>query len=153
MSALIIAPSAYAEWCDLFKELKQKTRDAEVYNALKQGKFEWQKDISVRFMQQLLDVVNYRFSIAKNQLQNDLTTVLGQDNLLIQALNTFRRESEFLHEVLNLPVIPQKERERYRSFFREQVDKVQSVLENIGNTDRNGKLLMVIRSNAVNRTN
>ncbi|MCL2689833.1 MAG: hypothetical protein FWE57_08325 [Chitinispirillia bacterium] len=137
----------------MFKELKQKTRDAEVYNALKQGKFEWQKDISVRFMQQLLDVVNYRFSIAKNQLQNDLTTVLGQDNLLIQALNTFRRESEFLHEVLNLPVIPQKERERYRSFFREQVDKVQSVLENIGNTDRNGKLLMVIRSNAVNRTN
>jgi hypothetical protein len=148
---MLSSPTTYSEWVDLFELLKNKSNDGEVCIALKTGVFEWQKDISNRFMQKLLDAVNSRFNEAVYKLQNDISQSQDQEIALIQALNTCRKEMIFLHDILDLPVIPKKDRVQYRTLFWGRVDKIQSVLEDMANADRSGKMLNLFRGHAVNK--
>ena len=150
MSNVIKHPTTYAEWCELFDMLKQKTDDDLIYMAMKKGVFVWQTDISKRFMQKLLDVINSRFKSATDLLQSSLSKAQGQEITIVQALQMFRKEMIFLYDILNLPVIPINSREQYCSLFWSKVDNTQAILEHIGKTDRSGKLSKIILDHAVN---
>jgi hypothetical protein len=143
-------PTTYAEWADLLDKLKDKTNDAEVLSALKQGTIAWQSGVAERFAQKLVNTINARMNAATDKFQKELTRGHGQEGPIVQAILALRKEMAFLCNAINLPAIPEKDRAQYCALVRGQADKMQESLEGSAQKDRSGKMSSIVRNHKVN---
>ena len=74
----------------------------------------------------------------------------GQERAIVQALLALRKEFRFLAQAINLPALPEKDRQHYYQLVISQADSVQKSLEDSAKRDRTGKLASIVRSNKVN---
>lgn len=147
---MITPPRTYAEWVTILDMLKNKTDDQDVLAAMQRGTVEWQSGVAERFAKKLIDTINYRMNAATDKFQKDMTRAGGQERNLVQALMSLRRELSFLAQAINLPALPDKDRQHYLSLVLSQADNVQASLEDSAKRDRTGKLASIIRNNKVN---
>ncbi len=143
-------PHTYAEWVAVLDMLKNKTDDEAVLQAMKGGTVQWQAGVAERFSKKLIDTVNSRMNAASDKFQKDLNRSAGQERALVQALLSLRKELRFLHEVMNLPALPEKDRQHYCDLVVSHANSIQSSLEDSAKKDRTGKLASILRGNRVN---
>ena len=130
--------------------LKNKTDDEEVLQAMQRGTVEWQSGVAERFAKKLIDTINYRMNAATDKFQKDMTRSQGQERAIVQALLALRKEFRFLAQAINLPALPEKDRQHYYQLVISQADSVQKSLEDSAKRDRTGKLASIVRNNKVN---
>ncbi len=150
ISVDITPPRTYAEWAAVLDMLKSKTDDESVLSAMQQGTIEWQSGVAERFAKKLIDVINYRMNNASDKFQKEMGRAYGQERAIVQALLALRKEMCFLSKAINLPAIPEKERQQYYQLVISQADRMQSSLEDSARKDRSGKLASIVRNNRVN---
>lgn len=150
ISVDITPPRTYAEWAAVLDMLKSKTDDESVLSAMQQGTIEWQSGVAERFAKKLIDVINYRMNNASDKFQKEMGRAYGQERAIVQALLALRKELCFLSKAINLPAIPEKERQQYYQLVISQADRMQSSLEDSARKDRSGKLASIVRNNRVN---
>lgn len=150
ISVDITPPRTYAEWAAVLDMLKSKTDDESVLSAIQQGTIEWQSGVAERFAKKLIDVINYRMNNASDKFQKEMGRAYGQERAIVQALLALRKEMCFLSKAINLPAIPEKERQQYYQLVISQADRMQSSLEDSARKDRSGKLASIVRNNRVN---
>ena len=143
-------PQAYAEWVNVLTVFKNKDDDETVLKMMKSGTIEWQYGVAERFSTKLIDAVNYRMNVASDKFQNDLLKSQGYEGAIIQAILSLRKEMTFLAEAINLPVIPDKERQHYLNLVIEQANSMQKSLEESAKQDRSGKMSSIIRNHKIN---
>jgi hypothetical protein len=146
---MIKIPHIYSEWITIFDALKSKYNDEEVLIAMKKGKITWQDGVAERFTKKFIDAINYRMNMAVDKFQKDFTNSKGQDGLIVQSLLSLRKEFSYLSQVINLPAIPDKDREQYINLVRIQADKIQQSLEDSAKKDRTGKMLNTVRNHKI----
>ena len=56
----------------------------------------------------------------------------------------------FLSKAINLPAIPEKDRQQYHQLVISQANSMQTSLEDSAKKDRSGKLASIVRNNKVN---
>lgn len=144
------APQSYAEWVDVLEELATRRNDAEVLAAMQAGTLPWQSGVAERFARRLIDTVNGRMNAATDQFQKNMSRSRGQESLIVQAVLGLRKELQFLARVMDIPVIPEKDRSQYVQMMRKQADQIQKSLEDSARTDRTGKLASIVRNHRVN---
>lgn len=149
-SQTVKPPRTYAEWVDVLDMFKSRTNDEAVLSAMQNGTIEWQSGVAERFSKQLIDAVNFRMNSASDKFQKELGRTYGQERAIVQALLSLRREMSFLSKAVNLPVIPEKDRQYYYDLIINQANNMQSSLENSAKNDRSGKLSSIIRNNKIN---
>lgn len=149
-SADIKPPKTYSEWVTVIDMLKAKTDDANVLAAMQQGTIAWQTGVAERFAKKLIEAINYRMNKASDKFQKDIGRANGQESAFIQALLGLRREMRFLANAINIPAIPEKDRETYHQLVIEQANKMQKSLEDSAKRDRSGRLASIVRNNRVN---
>lgn len=147
---MIYAPHTYSEWSQVLNILKNKTDDQEVLAAMKNGTIEWQSGVASRFAAKLIDTINSRMNEASDKFQKDMNHAGGQEGAIVQALLSMRRELRFLTDAIDLPAIPDQDRQQYVAMVRGQADRVQSSLEESAKKDRSGKMASIVRRNKVN---
>lgn len=150
MASTIVPPYTYAEWVSVLEMLKNKTDDESVLHAMQNGKIEWQSGVAERFLQKLIDVVNHRMNGATDKFQKEMSRSQGQERAIVMALLALRKELLFLSKAINLPTLPDDERQRYYQLVIDQANKIQSSLEDSAKMDRSGKLASIVRNNRVN---
>ncbi|MBQ3055589.1 MAG: hypothetical protein IJC88_05740 [Oscillospiraceae bacterium] len=151
MSATTVAPpKTYAEWVAVLDLLKVKADDEMVLSVMQQGTIEWQTGIAERFTKKLVDVINHRMNAASDKFQKEIGRSNGQERSIVQALLAFRKELCFLAKAINLPAIPEKDRQQYHQLVVSQANSVQKSLEDSAKKDRTGKLASIVRNNRVN---
>ncbi len=150
LASTISPPHTYAEWVSVLDLFKNKTDDEEVYQAMLQGTVEWQSGVAERFSKKLIDVVNHRMNSATDKFQKEMTRSHGQERSIVQALLALRKELSFLSKAINLPALPEKDRQHYCQLVISQANSIQSSLEDSAKTDRSGKLASIVRNNRVN---
>lgn len=150
IASTIAPPRTYAEWVSVLDMLKNKTDDEEVVQAMMQGTVEWQSGVAERFSKKLIDVVNYRMNSATDKFQREMNRTNGQERAIVQALLALRKELSFLSKAINLPALPEKDRQHYRQLVISQANSIQSSLEDSAKADRSGKLSSIVRNNRVN---
>ncbi len=143
-------PHTYSEWVTLLDMLKSKEDDEAVLEAMLQGTIEWQTGVAERFAKKLIDVINFRMNAATDKFQKELNRAYGQERVIVQALLGLRKEMKFLTRAINLPAIPEKDRQQYVQLVRSQADSIQESLEDSAKKDRTGKLASIVRSHKVN---
>ena len=144
------APESYAEWADVLDALASRRNDAEVLSAMQAGTIPWQSGVAERFARRLIDTVNGRMNAATDQFQKSMSRSRGQESLIVQAVLSLRKELQFLARVMDIPVIPEKDRRQYVQMVRNQADQMQKSLEDSARTDRTGKLGSIVRNHRVN---
>ena len=150
ISAAIAPPHTYSEWVAVLDILKSKTDDDAVLEAMLQGTIEWQSGVAERFSKKLVDVINYRMNKASDKFQIEMSRAYGQERAIVQALLALRKEMCFLSKAINLPAIPEKDRNQYYKLVISQADNMQSSLEDSAKKDRTGKMSSIVRNNRVN---
>ena len=147
---MITTPHTYSEWVTVLTVLKNKTDDEEVIKKMKAGTVEWQSGVAERFSKRLIDAVNTRMNAASDKFQIDLSRANGQEGAIVQAILDLRKEMAFLAEAINLPALPDKERQYYLNLVLEQANNMQKSLEDSAKHDRSGKLSSIVRNHKVN---
>ena len=150
VSVAITPPRTYAEWVAVLDMLKSKTDDESVLLAMQQGTIEWHSGVAERFTKKLIDVINYRMNSASDKFQKEMGRAYGQERAIVQALLALRKEMSFLSKAINLPAIPENDRQQYYQLVISQANSMQSSLEDSAKKDRSGKLASIVRNNKVN---
>lgn len=150
MSTVIKPPTTYSEWVNIFDMLKTREDDQEVLQAMLHGTVEWQSGVAERFSRKLIDAVNYRMNTATDKFQTEMSRSRGQEGAIVQALLALRKELSFLAQAINLPALPEKDRQHYYQLVLNQANSIQKSLEDSAKTDRTGKLASIVRNNKVN---
>ncbi len=150
MSTSITPPTIYSEWVSVLDMLKAKTDDEAVLIAMQKGTIEWQSGVAERFAKKLIDVINFRMNAASDKFQKEMGRAYGQERAIVQALLALRKEMSFLSKAINLPAIPEKDRNQYYQLVISQANSMQSSLEDSAKKDRSGKLASIVRNNKVN---
>lgn len=146
----IAPPKTYSDWVAVLDMLKTKSDDEVVLSAMQKGTIEWQSGVAERFAKKLIDVINYRMNSATDKFQKEMSRSNGQERVIVQALLALRKELSFLSKAINLPAIPEKDRQQYYQLVISQANSVQSSLEDSAKKDRSGKLASIVRNNKVN---
>lgn len=150
LATAIYPPKTYSDWVAILDMLKYKSDDEAVLSAMINGTIEWQAGVAERFAKKLIDVINYRMNAASDKFQKEMTRSNGQERAIVQALLALRKELCFLSKAINLPAIPEKDRQHYYNLVVNQANSVQSSLEDSAKKDRSGKLASIVRKNKVN---
>ena len=150
LSTAIAPPKTYSDWVAVLDMLKTKSDDEAVLSAMQKGTIEWQSGVAERFAKKLIDVINYRMNAASDKFQKEMSRSNGQERAIVQALLAFRKELCFLSKAINLPAIPDKDRQQYYQLVINQANSVQSSLEDSAKKDRSGKLASIVRKNKEN---
>ena len=146
----IAPPHTYAEWVNVLDMLKEKDDDEAVLQVMQKGTVEWQAGVAERFSKKLIDVVNYRMNLATDKFQKDMSRAYGQERAIVQALLALRKELSFLSKAINLPALPDGDREQYYQLVISQANSIQKSLEDSAKKDRSGKLSSIVRNHKVN---
>lgn len=144
-------PHTYAEWVSVLDTLKERTDDDMVLRVMKQGSVEWQSGVAERFSKKLIDVINFRMDLASDRFQKNLGRANGEERVIVQALLALRKEMKFLVDAIDLPALPDGERNQYKQLVLEQADNMQKSLEDSAKNDRSGKLSNIVRNHKVNK--
>ncbi len=150
VTSSVAPPRIYADWVAILDLLKAKTDDEAVLDAMQRGTIEWQAGVAERFSQRLIDTINYRMNAASDKFQKEMSRSNGQERAIVQALLAFRKELSFLAKAINIPALPEKDRQHYYQLVIDQANKVQGSLEDSAKKDRSGKLASIVRNNKVN---
>ena len=150
IATAIAPPHTYSEWVAVLDMLKAKSDDEAVLEAMLQGTIEWQSGVAERFAKKLVDVINFRMNSASDKFQKEMGRAYGQERAIVQALLALRKEMCFLSKAINLPAIPEKDRNQYHQLVISQANSMQSSLEDSAKKDRTGKLASIVRNNRVN---
>ena len=150
IATAIAPPHTYSEWVAVLDILKAKSDDEAVLEAMLQGTIEWQSGVAERFAKKLVDVINFRMNSASDKFQKEMGRAYGQERAIVQALLALRKEMCFLSKAINLPAIPEKDRNQYHQLVISQANSMQSSLEDSAKKDRTGKLASIVRNNRVN---
>ena len=147
---MIPAPHTYSEWVSVLDIFKAKSNDSEVLTAMKNGTVEWQSGVAERFSKRSIDSVNYRMNTASDKFQKEMSRAYGSEGAIVQALLALRKEMSFLVQAIDLPALPEKNRQQYIRLVLDQADNVQKSLEDSAQKDRSGKLSSIVRNHKVN---
>lgn len=147
---MISAPHTYSEWVAVLTTFKNKTNDDAVISAMKSGTVEWQSGVAERFSKKLIDAVNFRMNTASDKFQKEMSRARGQEGAIVQAIIALRKEMSFLAQAIDLPALPERERQHYVNLVIEQANNMQKSLEDSAKNDRSGKLSSIIRNHRVN---
>ena len=146
----ITPPRTYSEWVDILDALMRKENDEEIVEAMHKGTIEWQSGVAERFSRKLIDVVNSRIDGAMDKFHREIGRAAGQERVIIQALLGLRKELRLMAKAINLPAIPEKDRDQYYQLVITHANNVQKSLEDSARRDRTGKLASIVRNNRVN---
>lgn len=143
------SPSTYAAWSQLLTELSAGEDDEAVLLAMKKGTLAWQSGVAERFTEKFGHVLEDRLNRAIDGFQKGMSRVHSENDIL-RLLLALRKELSFLAEAADLPALPEKIRESYKSSIYDTADRLQSSLEDSAKSDRSGRQRSLLRSTKVN---
>lgn len=142
-------PAAYAEWIGLLDCLRDENCDEEVLTAMEAGKLEWTSGVADRFVSRLVDTVNFRLKRAADLLTRDLGRSRSEVAHLTNAVLSARRRIAFVMRLAMLSVLPQYVSEQLIGVVTGYAESAQKAMEDSAKHDRTGKVLSLIRNNAI----
>ena len=140
------APKIYVDWIKVFDILKSGEDDEVILPLMQEGEIVWQSGVAERFLRKLVDTVNFRLNKAIDSFQKSRQS---DENEIVQSLMQLRRELQFMLKVVDINVIPVKEKMELRNMIINQSNSIQESLEKSSESDRSGKLSSIIKNNKV----
>jgi len=149
-SALEAVPHSYAEWSAWLDRLARGDDDQHCLQQLRQGQLSWTGGVAPLFAQRLGDEIQRRLGQCAERLTRNLR--LGADeSLVVRALLQARHDLGFIHQLCQLPAVPETTRSQLGAEVRKFAERSQQSLLDTAQADRSGRLASLLRHNALTR--
>ena len=138
----------YEEYLNLFNELKNPTYNNELLNKLKTMPINpnLQELLSPKYE----DLINYKFTESVKKIKTDLPTIFDDNNYLDLYLVNFKKEINYLLEMLKIDLLPPSTKEQLAKTIKEGTDKIYEILINEANReDLTGIYALTIKNNQI----
>lgn len=138
----------YEEWLSTIEQLTTTNTNQELLNKLKQEPVN--NNLSSMITPKLIRLINTRLDLSVNKIIKELEIILNDINYLDLALLNFKKEINYLFELINIPQIPQDAKQICINKLKPDISKVYDLL--IKEADRNdytGVASMTIKNNMI----
>lgn len=141
----------YFEWIEILENLKTSPRDENLINNLYNQKIDLIGNILYRFIVHVNDTVRTRLKTSLDGILSKMNTIYNDTNALSLEVINIKKELLFCKKIMNLPVIPEENRNKFMQTLQNFANEINEVLENsVTGLDSTGEAIMMIKNSKVN---
>lgn len=143
---------SYAQWCEVFNKIESWEighTDSDIINAIDNGTIDWVSGVAERFTNQLLTLINKRFTKLETFYNARIKSCYDQFNLS-NLLILFRKELVFLKHLASIPAIPKNVSCQIVKEVEDYAENVQKSLLDSSKKDLSGSLKQIILDIKIN---
>lgn len=141
----------YFEWIANLEKLKTGPRDENMLTHLYNSKIELEGNILYRFITHINSVVRTRLKNSLDGILVKMETIYNDTNALSLEVINIKKELAFTKRLINLPVIPEENKLKFRETLQKFANEINEVLENsVTGLDSTGAAIMMIKNSKIN---
>lgn len=141
----------YYEWINTFDQLKDGPRNDEIINNLYKEKINLDGNILYRFIIHINALIRARLKNALESILTKIASIYKDTNLLSIEILNIKKELIFAKKIINLPVIPEENKNMFKKTLQNFANEIQETLEmSANNIDNTGTTLTLIRNSKIN---
>lgn len=138
----------YEEWLNAIETLKKGNIDKALLETLQNT--EINENINIMLIPKLIELIKTRFSISINKIIKNLSEIFSDINYLDMALVNFKKEINYILELIKLKQIPADEKTELRKEIIAGVNETYRILtEEAINVDSKGTYAQIIEYNKI----
>jgi prophage DNA circulation protein len=145
MSEEMKSPTTYADWVSSFQIFRDGLQDEELLVAVSKGKVPWTKGVAERFTQKMSEAVSARLQRAVDQFAKDLGRASGEENAVVQAILTLRRQISYLIRFVTSSTFPEEIVKKFSEEIEKNAQYIQNYLFEEVKKSSNSRLLRVVQ--------
>lgn len=141
----------YFEWIANLEKLKTGPRDENILNQLYNSKIELEGNILYRFITHINSVVRTRLKNSLDEILLKMETIYNDTNALSLEVINIKKELAFAKRLINLPVIPEENKLKFKETLQKFANEINDVLEkSVTGLDTTGEAIMMIKNSKIN---
>jgi len=141
----------YYEWIENLEKLKSGPRDEQLLDTLYNSKIDLIGNILYRFIIHINDVVRTRLKTSLDSILLKINTIYNDTNALSLEVINIKKELVFSERIINLPVIPEENKSKFRETLQKFADEINEALESsVTGIDTTGEAIMMIKNSKIN---
>ena len=139
---------SYEEYINLFNDIKTFDTNLEKLEILK--KTPVNPNIKELLIPKIIDLIKYKFQKTISKIKDNLDQLFDDINYLDLSLVNFKKEINYIIDLIDNPIINEKDQEELLKMVYNDTDKVYDILiKESDNIDRNGTISIVIKNNRI----
>ena len=139
---------SYEEYINLLNDIKTFDTNLEKLEILK--KTPVNPNIKELLIPKIIDLIKYKFQKTISKIKDHLDELFDDINYLDLALVNFKKEINYIIDLIDNPIINEKDQEELLKMVYNDTDKVYDILiKEADNIDRNGTISIVIKNNRI----
>lgn len=139
---------SYEEYINLFNDIKTFDTNLEKLEILK--KTPVNPNIKELLIPKIIDLIKYKFQKTISKIKDNLDELFDDINYLDLSLVNFKKEINYIIDLIDNPIINEKDQEELLKMVYNDTDKVYDILiKEADNIDRNGTISIVIKNNRI----
>ena len=140
----------YFEWVEILENLKTSTRDDNLINNLYSQKIDLVGNILYRFIIHVNDTVRTRLKNSLDSILLKMNTIYNDINSLSLEVINIKKELMFCKKLMNLPVIPEENRNKFMETLQNFANEINEALEvSVTGLDTTGEAIMMIKNSKI----
>lgn len=141
----------YFEWVEILENLKISPRDDNLINNLYSQKIDLVGNILYRFIVHVNDTVRTRLKNSLDSILLKMNTLYNDINSLSLEVINIKKELMFCKKLMNLPVIPEENRNKFMETLQNFANEINEALEvSVTGLDTTGEAIMMIKNSKIN---
>lgn len=143
-------PNSYVAWVDTLENLKNSPKNEMLLSESNKSKMKLEGDATIRFINKVEDLIQYRLNIMLNKFIGKLETLAIDNNSFSLELLEIKKEYRYLINIAKLNIIPKENSNILVASLKTQAIKVEKKLEEeTKRVDRTGMLFSILKSNKI----
>ena len=139
---------SYEEYINLLNDIKTFDTNLEKLEILK--KTPVNPNIKELLIPKIIDLIKYKFQKTISKIKDNLDQLFDDINYLDLSLVNFKKEINYIIDLIDNPIINEKDQEELLKMVYNDTDKVYDILiKEADNIDRNGTISIVIKNNRI----
>jgi len=141
----------YFEWIEILENLKTSPRDDNLITNLYSQKIELVGNILYRFIIHVNDTVRTRLKNSLDSILLKINTIYKDTNALSLEVINIKKELLFCKKLMNLPVIPEENRNKFMETLQNFANEINEALEiSVTGLDNTGEAIMMVKNSKIN---
>ncbi len=139
---------SYEEYINLLNDIKTFDTNLEKLEILK--KTPVNPNIKELLIPKIIDLIKYKLQKTISKIKDHLDELFDDINYLDLSLVNFKKETNYIIDLIDNPIINEKDQEELLKMVYNDTDKVYDILiKEADNIDRNGTISIVIKNNRI----
>lgn len=141
----------YFDWVLNLEQLKTGPRDEVLLEKLYNNTIDLTGSILYRFIRHINDVIRSRLKNTLEGILFKISSIYTDNNALSLEIINIKKELSFAKKIINLPVIPEENKKKFKETLQKFADEINESLESsVTGIDKNGEAITMIRNSKIN---